>query len=226
MSVVPLLTDNDRTLAPTKEDFAAAGGTDDKAVLILNMDSEQLLGQSSNASYDLRVGKEYKEHRAVQKHALPCDAALTIRPREAVIIETEEYVHLPRTLFALVVPKVGLLQQGLSNTMSKVDPGYEGHLLVTLFNLGQETVKLKRCAPFCSLCVLRVDTGAILYGKPGKTIPAQTKRPWWQPPLDYFARNLPALTALNLLVTIGLTVATIGLAVTTLLLYLGQLDGN
>lgn len=226
MSVVPLLTDNDRTLAPTKEDFAAAGGIDGKAVLILNMDSAQFLGQSSNASYDLRVGKEYREHRDVQKHALPCDVALTIRPREAVIIETEEYVHLPRTLFALVVPKVGLLQQGLSNTMSKVDPGYEGHLLVTLFNLGQETVELKRCAPFCSLCVLRVDKGAMLYGKPGKSIAAQAKRPWWQPPLDYFARNLPALTALNLLVTIGLTLVTIGLAVATLLLYLGQMDGN
>ena len=101
MSVVPLLTDNDRTLAPTREDFAAAGGTEGNAVLILNMDTEQLLSQSSNASYDLRIGKEYREHRDIQKHALPSDGVLTIRPREAVIIETEEYVHLPRALFAL-----------------------------------------------------------------------------------------------------------------------------
>ena len=226
MSIVPLLTDNDRTLASTRDDFAAAGGADGSAVLILKMDTEQLLGQSSNASYDLRVGKEYMEHRDIQKHALPSDETITLLPGMAVIIETEEYVHLPRTLFALVVPKVGLLQQGLSNTMSKVDPGYEGHLLVTLFNLGQETVELQRRAAFCSLCVLRVEKGARLYGKPGKSIPTQTKRPWWQPPLDYLGRNLPVLTALNLLMAIGSILVTIGLGVVTALLYLAQIHGD
>lgn len=222
MSVVPLLTANHPTLAPTREDFVAAGGTDGNTLLILNMDTEQLLGRSSNVSYDLRIGEEYKEHRDIQKHALLADRKLTIRPGEAVIIQTEEYVHLPRTLFALVVPKVGLLQKGLSNTMSKVDPGYEGHLLVTLFNLGRETVELKRRAAFCSLCVLRVDEGARLYEKPGKNIAADPKRPWWQPPVDYLAKNLPALTALHLLFTLGLTLATIGLAIVTILLYRTQ----
>ena len=124
MSVVPLLRENGATVATTPEAFEVAGGAlDGEAVLILDIDQQQIADRSSsNVCYDLRIGKEYRNHRDRGKHALPEKGTLKLAPGAAVIVETEESVHLPRRFFALVVPKVGVLQRGLSNTMSKVDP--------------------------------------------------------------------------------------------------------
>ena len=204
MSIVPLVAHNGQTVVDTREAFVDAGGENGTTLLIHGMDMDQLTRRSSNISYDLRIGKEYRDHRDPGKYNLPEKGSITLHPGNAVIIETEESVHLPRTRFALIVPKVGLLQQGLSNTMSKVDPGYEGHLLVTLFNLGQTTVTLPRGAPFCSLCVLNVADGATLYDKPGKAIVGQARVRWLHTFRDYLQRNNPTLTGLLLLATIGL----------------------
>ncbi len=204
MTVVPLLLEDGATVATTREDYARAGGDRGKIILILGMEREQIsAGQGSNVSYDLRIGGEYKDHRDPGKYSLAEDGALVLTPGAAVIIETEEFLCLPQTLFALIVPKVGRLQQGLSNTMSKVDPGYSGRLLVTLFNLGKTTVTLKRYSRFCSLCVFRVEEGAALYGKGSKSIEGQPKRPRWQRARDLLERNGPAVTTFHMLVTAG-----------------------
>lgn len=194
------------TVVRTREEFDEGGGPGGNALLIQNLDVDQLSGRTANASYDLRIGAQYREHRSTCLATLADDETFDLRAREAIIIETEEYIRLPRRMFALLVPKVGLLQVGLSNTMSKVDPGYEGRLLVTLFNLGRKTVTLRRCMPFCSLCVLRVEDGATLYGKPGKRIEAETRRRWWEVPLDYVAKHQAGLSALNILATLILVV--------------------
>ena len=190
-------------MAGDKEEFP---GPDGNTALILGLDAEQLTGSSSNVSYDLRVGKEFREHRDSHKHSLPDGAEIVLDPGMATIIQTEEYVRLPRGLFALVVPKVGLLQRGASNTMSKVDPGYDGFLLVTLFNLGRETIRLQRHERFCSLCLLRVERRATLYSKPGQSIDSPPKLEGLQPTLDKVARNSPIVIAVHVLVTSALTV--------------------
>jgi dCTP deaminase len=140
MSVIPLIRQN--TIVETEAAFHQAGGDDGGAMWIQNLDPLQLLAAASNVSYDLRVGGEYKDHREVGKKNLPTGSEISLLPGAAVIIETEEKVRLPRSMFGYIVPKVLLLQKGLSNTISKVDPGYDGHLLVTVFNLGKEIVPL------------------------------------------------------------------------------------
>lgn len=206
MSVVPLLDENNATIATTPEEFEAAGGAlDGQAVLLLDMDQEQVSDRSSsNVCYDLRIGREYSDHRDRGKHALPAEGTLKLAPGAAVIVETEETVQLPRRFFALVVPKVGVLQLGLSNTMSKVDPGYRGRLLVTLFNLGKKTVTLKRHERFCSLCVLRVEDGAVLYAKGGKNIPGPVKGFGWNTVRDSLERNAGAWNVAQTIATIAI----------------------
>jgi len=77
---------------------------------------------------------------------------------------------MPAGLFGYIVPRVRWLQQGVSNTLSKVDSGYNGRLLVTLFNLGQNTVPIAGKAGFCSLVVHDVGEGVRLYEGTPKTI--------------------------------------------------------
>ena len=191
MSIIPLVVGGpDPTVVETQTEFEQAGGLEGHAVLIRGMDAGQLSGDSSNISYDLRVGCEYRDHRDTGKRELPPNKTIPLYPGGAVILQTEEFIHLPKTRFACVVPKVSLLQDGLSNTMSKVDPGYQGHLLITLFNLGQEKIELDYQQECCSLCVFQVDGNARPYNKKAKRIEGDAGSVWWQDAHDWMQRNI------------------------------------
>lgn len=176
MSVVPLKLK--MSVVESQDKFQAGGGFEGEALLVFNLDASQLSDKSSNVSYDLRVGSEYRGHHDQEKTELGDDAFVVVRPGNAVLIQSEEIVFLPRKLFGYIVPKVTLLQKGLTNTISKVDPGYNGPLIVTLFNLGRSEQRLKRRDPFCSLVVHTVEDGATLYNKPGKRITGNPREPW------------------------------------------------
>jgi deoxycytidine triphosphate deaminase len=168
----------------------------------------------SNLSYDLRVGAEYRDHRYGWKRDIFENDHITLLPGSAVIIETEESLLLPAKMLGYIVPGVYWLQQGVSNTLSKVDSGYNGHLLVTLFNLGKNTICIDRRERFCSLVLHSAGADPRLYDKGEKRIagPAQTENLWQK------ARNIieahPATATLVLaLVTLVLVVVTAGLAI-------------
>jgi len=135
MSVIPLTIGGEHpTVVQTQEEFGIEG----PAILIRNLDLAQLTQEnSSNVSYDLRVGLQCRDHSEQTVKDIPAGGVITLYPGSALIIQTEESIHLPRRLYGTIAPKVSLLQVGLSSTFSKVDPGYNGHLLITLFNLGK-----------------------------------------------------------------------------------------
>jgi|HubBroStandDraft_1064217.scaffolds.fasta_scaffold26868_5 dCTP deaminase len=206
MSVVPLTSEGAaRTVVQKQEDFNLEGN----AVLIAGIDAAQLNeARSSNVSYDLRIGKKCRDHRKDDPNEIPEGGSIKLRPGSALIIQTEEFVHLPRSLFGIIAPKVKLLENGLSTTFSKVDPGYNGHLLITLFNLGQTVRVLKRGDPFCALTLFEVSEGARVYGKGPQQITARiAKQPW---------RSLSEwLLPHHVTVTLVLTFVTLLLAVVT-----------
>lgn len=187
MSIVPLKLGE--SVVDTQDAFQKASGFEGDAVLIFNLDQSQLSGASSNVSYDLRVGSEYRGHHDAEKTELPDDGVLVLHPGNAVLIQSEEVVFLPRKRFGYVVPKVTLLQQGITNTLSKIDPGYNGPLIVTLFNLGKADLRLKRRDHFCSIVVHTVADGAILYNKPGKRITGNPREPWWPRAKNWIEAN-------------------------------------
>jgi dCTP deaminase len=209
MSIVPLKLGE--SIVETQDKFEAGQGFEGKALLMFDLDASQVTDNSSSVSYDLRVGSEYRGHRDAEKTELPDGAEIVLRPGNAVLIQTEETVFLPRKLFGYVVPKVTLLQAGISNTLSKVDPGYNGPLIVTLFNLGKKDFKLKRRAQFCSLVIHTVADGASLYNKPGKRIAGNPREPWWPRTKDWVEANKTWLLLAGNIVSI--TVAIIALFV-------------
>jgi deoxycytidine triphosphate deaminase len=135
MAVVPLIPG--KSVARTEEEFESRGARRGSTLLIRNCDGTQLLPDSPNLSYDLRVGSVYKDHRDGLRRELPDGGSITLLPGGAVVIETEESLHMPAGLFGYIVPRVKWLQKGVSNTLSKIDSGYNRKLLVTLFNLGR-----------------------------------------------------------------------------------------
>lgn len=175
MSVIPLaIEDPSPTVVRREEDFDLNGD----AMLILSLDENQLRGDQCNASYDLRVGRAYKDHRERERYTLREGEGLTVLPGGALLIETEEEIWLPKGMFAYIVPKVGLLQDGLSNTVSKVDPGYHDHLVVTVFNLGKKEIPLKQGQRFCALVAHHVGDRIKPYTGPGKAIEGRVGGSW------------------------------------------------
>jgi dCTP deaminase len=203
MSVIPLKTEGaDRTVVQRQQDFDIEGD----AVLIMELDLVQLNeARSSNVSYDLRIGKKYRDHREGEPREIPEGGMITLYPGSALIIQTEEYVHLPRRLFGTIAPKVKLLENGLSTTFSKVDPGYYGHLLITLFNLGQTVRELRRGDKFCALTLIKVASGARLYEKGPQQLSARLGRRSFRELLEVY----------HVTVTMVLILATLLLALVT-----------
>src|SRR5665213_337171 len=119
---------------------------DGAAILMLGADMGQFddTPVRCNASYDLRVGTMYRDHRNDSSQVLQDGESIELLPGNAVIIQTEELVGFPKKLFGHILPRVSLLQKGIANTPSKVDPGYDGHLLITAFNHGKRTETLTR----------------------------------------------------------------------------------
>jgi len=212
MSVIPWTMDgNEPTVVETKEDFEQGVRRGRHVVFVMNLDSKQLRSErDANVTYDLRVGNGYRDHRDVAPASLHEDQSITLLPGAAVIIQTEEWIQLPRTMFGHVVPKVSLLQAGVSNTSSKVDPGYIGYLLVTVFNLGKRPVLLERRQPFCALYLLGVEGQARPYSKPGQGLEGRlvpTNR--WSRFADWAQRHdaiiKSALMVASALLTAGVT---------------------
>lgn len=210
MSIVPLRLGE--SVVDSQDAFQKACGFEGDAVLIFNLDRAQLSDTLPNVSYDLRVGSEYRGHHDAEKTELPDDRVLVLHPGNAVLIQSEEVVFLPRKSFGYVVPKVTLLQQGITNTLSKIDPGYNGPLIVTLFNLGKADLRLKRRDHFCSVVVHTVADGATLYNKPGKRITGNPREPWWPRAKNWVEANKTWLTLL-----VGVFAGGLGGAVFTLL---------
>ena len=214
MSVIPLALG--QTVVTTKEEFDTSLGRHGNALLIQNFDEGQLVAGSPNLSYDLRIGAVYKDHRDGGRRDAADSGSITLLPGGAIIIETEEDLHMPQSMFGYIVPRVKWLQEGVSNTLSKVDPGYNGHLLVTLFNLGKKTATLPRRERFCSLVVHQVgnDPEAYLYDKPAKRIVGPLEGlTWWQTLRNLIEAHPATATIVLALATLGLIVATWALTI-------------
>lgn len=211
MSVIPLVVG--QTVATTEAQFDKASGRQGRALLIRNFDNTQLSAEAPNLSYELRVGPEYKDHRDGSKWPVTTDEPIVLLPGAAVIIETAESLHMPKGMFGYIVPKVRWLQEGVSNTLSKVDAGYNGSLLVTLFNLGKKKIELPLHEPFCALVVHDVGPGVQLYEKGAKRLVGpDRRRKLWQRIRNWLEANPATVHVALIVVTTLLVAATVALA--------------
>ncbi|WHY13871.1 hypothetical protein QNH16_24665 [Peribacillus frigoritolerans] len=171
MAIVPfILQGTNQTIVKDQGEWTLEGNV----ILMREIDENQMTKPDEpNTSYDLRVGEVYLDHRETRQMALTDGGIIKLPPGSAFIIETMEEVRFPKTRFGQIVPKVNLLKKGISNTTSKIDPGYNGKLLVTVFNLGKNTVPLKKGEKFCTMIVQTIHgSGVKHYNKPAQQIPS------------------------------------------------------
>jgi deoxycytidine triphosphate deaminase len=178
-------------------------GRNGNAVLIQNFDRSQLEDlRDANATYDFRVGAAYKDHRFEYVTGLEPGASFSLLPGMAVVVQTEEEVDFPISFFGMIVPKVSLLHQGVSNTTSKIDPGYRGHLYISIFNLGKRPIPLSRGQKVCSLVMLRTMNGMRTYEKGSQSFRDRPAAGNWRTLMNFLEANAGVLTAMLIVVTI------------------------
>ncbi len=102
-------------------------------------------------SYDLSVGGEYVSLRdPYSTKQLKKGEHISIGPGETALILTEEYICLPKSVAAIVIPRATWIFEGTSICTSRVEPTWYGKLLIGFTNLAKNPVALERGEEFCT----------------------------------------------------------------------------
>ncbi len=114
---------------------------------------EQLL---EPASYDLRVGrrvlKSIRETEESPLIDLERERVLQIGTAEFVEVMTMEKVRVSKNLCGRMGIRSYFTRKGLVSFVGpQIDPGFEGNLIISLFNTGPRPVVMKYGEPFCTI---------------------------------------------------------------------------
>jgi deoxycytidine triphosphate deaminase len=114
--------------------------------IVVDPFSDKLIGP---VGYELRVGTEYLSLRdPYNTKKLDEGDVLTIDPSETVLVLTEEYLCLPKTIAGSVVPKARHIFTGLVLNTTRVEPTWYGKLVVGITNVGKNPLRLMRGETF------------------------------------------------------------------------------
>jgi len=119
------------------------------------------------AKMDVHLGSEYLLYSDAPTqllgsvtHNLKENQTLSLRPGDGLVARSREYLKMPLDLGGIVSSKVGFVTVGLSPVSATLDPGFEGYLIVSLWNLGGLVVNLEYGDPIASLTLLKTDRRA------------------------------------------------------------------
>lgn len=114
----------------------------------------------------MRVGSEAfisGENRLVN---IEKEGHIIIKPGIFASLLTYEKVKIPENLIGLLSLKVGLKSNGLVNISGfHVDPGFSGHLIFTVFNIGPNPITLRYKEEAFMLFLAQLDNPARYKGK-------------------------------------------------------------
>lgn len=136
--------------------------SEDKILLIQN-GSEDCF---TPMGYDLRVGGFYKTFIAKPNLVtLDENKIVEIKPGDIALIGTLENIKMPKNglISALILSRVSQVSKGLSNISTKVDPGWEGELLIPVQNFSRDTIRLNYKDKLCTIIFFRNESSATPY---------------------------------------------------------------
>jgi deoxycytidine triphosphate deaminase len=124
--------------------------------------------------YNVTIGKEYD---------LEDGEILELFHGDFARVFTYENLTVPSDWFGMVYGKVSLAGKGLTHLGTKIDPGFEGKLLLTFQYLGNEPLRFKRGDPICNVAFFRIDAQL---GKTYVPMGMKVVRVTLRPPLPSF----------------------------------------
>ena len=104
-------------------------------------------------NYDLTVGEEVFALGSQQKISIVDEKKVIIKPGDAFLILTQEYIGLPRKFAASVMPRFCLVREGIFQSMTKIDPTWYGRIAVCIINHSGKHYQLEKNQAFCALVI-------------------------------------------------------------------------
>ena len=101
-------------------------------------------------AYDLRVGKLYQEPADATIRAFP-KKGYTLKQGQCIVIYTLENVAMSHDLIGILCSKASLTAKGLVVANTKVDPGFNDILKISIVNAGRRPIKIEQDMRFCSI---------------------------------------------------------------------------
>lgn len=112
----------------------------------------------SHASYDLRLGEEVLVTPEKEPRKLEESQVLNILPGQFAVLTTKEYLKMPDNLLGLITVRFSYKSKGLVNISGfHVDPGFNGHLIFSVYNTGPATVSLRQGESVFSIFFTEID---------------------------------------------------------------------
>ena len=165
------------------------------------------------ASLDLCVGGRWYDPGIGSTFPLP-DNGYVLRPGRTLVVETQQRLRLPDNLFGLVTGRGKYIFQGVFVSPGKIDPSFDGHLLIAVYNASQHSVVLKPGDPFCSCSFFDMEKTSRTRRNPPGALPS-LQRPRWNQRVTRFGRaNWLAL------MTLAVAIGTVGSLVVAILAYM------
>ncbi len=114
------------------------------------------------SSLDLHVGEIYvppdDEKEASEEEPTPKGLRLLLEPGKTVIIRTQEKLCVPDDVAIIGFPPTSISTKGILMTNpGHVDPGYRGHMHLTLINMGRKSFLIEKGDDLVTLLVFKLD---------------------------------------------------------------------
>jgi dCTP deaminase len=108
------------------------------------------------ACYELRASNIYYETyedslKCVNRNIIEDCNYILIKPKQCVVVITEEVLNIPNNVLCRILTKGKLLSIGLSAVNTYADPGFKGKLGIIFINHSNSYLKIKRYEPIAKI---------------------------------------------------------------------------
>lgn len=115
---------------------------------------------SDDFSLDLTLGNSWNENYSYNDRRLYKieEESISIKPKSSVVVSVNEIITVPNNLFGLVISTGSIfLQHGVQSPSAKVEPGYEGALILRLVNFSNKSVTINKGTKIASVIFFRTE---------------------------------------------------------------------
>jgi deoxycytidine triphosphate deaminase len=112
---------------------------------------------------DLTLGGECINSTVGESVNLDKGEILEIQHGDYVHVVTQERITMPSNWFGMIFAKVSLAMKGLTHLGTKIDPGYEGNLLLTFRNDAHTVISLAKGDKICNVAFFEIPDPGLQY---------------------------------------------------------------
>lgn len=147
------------SITDKRQEFERSKKSFNSKVLVTDNDSQKTI-VSDDFSLDITLGNSWNENYSYNDRSLYEieSESISIKAKSSVVVSVNEIITVPNNLFGLVVSTGSIfLQHGVQSPTAKIEPGYDGALILRLVNFSNKPVVIKKGVKIASVIFFRTE---------------------------------------------------------------------